>query len=173
MAAVAAVFRSGDAGTEVLFIERATKAGDPWSGQMAFPGGRVEDVDSHSAATAERETFEEIGLDLDSVERLGSFSPIEGGPRGSRQKLIVHPHAYWFDGERPELVLNHEVAATVWVPTAHLADEENHVDYEWERFPDQAWPGVSVEGGRIVWGLTLRMLEDLFRRLGSPLPVIR
>ena len=43
-AAVAAVMREGDLGVEMLFIERARKVGDPWSGQMAFPGGRTSRV---------------------------------------------------------------------------------------------------------------------------------
>lgn len=140
---------------------------------MAFPGGRTDPDDSDSVSTAMRETMEEVGLDLTGAELLGRLDSIEGGPRGAQTKLKVTPHVWWIEGPRPTLTMNHEVASTVWVPTSHLADETNHIDYEWDRFPDQTWPGVVVEGDRIVWGLTLRMLEDLFRRLGSPLPIIR
>ena len=44
-AAVAAILRGGQLGTEILFIKRASKDGDPWSGDMAFPGGHREDDD--------------------------------------------------------------------------------------------------------------------------------
>ena len=62
-AAVAAILRPGDH-TEALFILRASREGDPWSGQMAFPGGHKDPEDISIRHTAERETWEEIGLDL-------------------------------------------------------------------------------------------------------------
>ena len=55
--------------TEVLFIQRAERPGDPWSGQMAFPGGHREDSDI-SLQAAMRETHEEIGLGLDNADYL-------------------------------------------------------------------------------------------------------
>ena len=172
-ASVAAVLRRSAEGTEALFIERAIRDDDPWSGHMAFPGGRREVHDQDSRATAERETREEIGLDLDGVERLGDLSPVHGGARSTREPLQVSPHAYWWDGPRPELTLNYEVRSTVWVRLDHLADAGNHIAYQYPAYPDETWPGIEVEGGRVVWGLTLRMLEDLFERLGSPLDIRR
>ena len=73
-AAVAAVMREGDLGVEMLFIERARKVGDPWSGQMAFPGGRTSRDDAHTLATAQRETSEELGLELRNANALGRLS---------------------------------------------------------------------------------------------------
>ena len=61
-AAVAMVLRPAAGGaSEVLLIERAEKPGDPWSGHMAFPGGRLDPSDPDPRFTAERETFEEVG----------------------------------------------------------------------------------------------------------------
>ncbi|KAG5458036.1 MAG: hypothetical protein BJ554DRAFT_1822 [Olpidium bornovanus] len=48
---------------EILFIKRATRAGDRWSGHVAFPGGKQEPSET-ARQTAERETREELGLDL-------------------------------------------------------------------------------------------------------------
>jgi 8-oxo-dGTP pyrophosphatase MutT (NUDIX family) len=49
---------------QVLFIKRATRKGDLWSGHVALPGGNLDPVDKSDEATAIRETVEEVGLDL-------------------------------------------------------------------------------------------------------------
>ena len=172
-AAVAAVVRDGLHGPEVLFIERAAKHGDPWSGQIAFPGGRTDPGDRDSWATAARETGEEVGFDLSATTPLGRLTDLEGGPRGTRLKLRVSPHICWFDGERPDLDLNHEVADVLWVPLEHVADPANHVDYAYPPLGSQLWPGVQLDAHRVLWGLTLRMTDDLFRRIGHPLDILR
>ena len=83
-AGVAMVLRddAGDgAGPSVLFIERARWEGDPWSGHMAFPGGRVDPSDRDARAAAERETLEEVGLRLSGAERIGRLDDRQGNPR--------------------------------------------------------------------------------------------
>ena len=170
-AAVAAVIRIGISGAEILFIERSSKKGDPWSGQMAFPGGRTEPPDADSLATAVRETREELGLELSDSLTLGRLSDLEGGPRGSHQRLRVTPHLFWLDGERPVITPNHEVAAAIWVSVADLLDEKRYIQYPYPPLGADLWPGIAVEGDRVIWGLTLRMLIDLFERLDRPLSI--
>src|SRR5690606_12995479 len=64
-AAVALVFRPvGEADAELLLIRRATRSGDPWSGQIGLPGGNRSRVDQTLEDTAVRETAEELGIDL-------------------------------------------------------------------------------------------------------------
>jgi 8-oxo-dGTP pyrophosphatase MutT (NUDIX family) len=163
-AAVAVVFRSGASGTELLFIQRATKDTDPWSGHMAFPGGRTDPEDADSHATAERETSEEVDLDLKTVDRLGSLQDLVPG----RHLQVVHAQAYWLDGERPKLTANYEVADTVWVPLSDLADHARYIDYYYEA-SNSSWPGIQLDTqSQVVWGLTLRFLADLFTRLETP-----
>ena len=165
-AAVAAIARQSGDDTELLFIERATKASDPWSGQMAFPGGRTEPTDTDTAATAERETREEIGLDLAGADRLGRIDDLEGG-RATNRRIIVSAHVYWLGDDDPTLTPNYEVADTIWVPASRLLDPHSYEDYRWPPVPDQVFPSVRVgDGGKVIWGLTFRMLEDLFERLG-------
>ncbi|MEM7094251.1 MAG: CoA pyrophosphatase [Actinomycetota bacterium] len=166
-AAVAVVVRDGQAGSELLFIQRATKDGDPWSGQMAFPGGRVDGTDADTFAAAERETREEVGLDLSGAPRLGSLNDLSGG--GARNNLsAVSAHAYWLDGDRPTLTNNYEVADSLWVPLAMLADPARHIDYYWPKSGSH-WPGIQLDHpDQVVWGLTLRFLRDLFRRIDHP-----
>jgi len=88
-ASVAIVFREGPESIEVLLIERAEREGDPWSGHMAFPGGRLEDHDDSSRSTARRETFEEVGIELASAEYLGRLDDIEGNPRASATLVVA------------------------------------------------------------------------------------
>ena len=58
--------RRGD--PELLFIRRASRVGDRWTGHVAFPGGKMESVDQDDRATSMRETLEEIGLDLSAKD---------------------------------------------------------------------------------------------------------
>lgn len=168
-AAVAAVFRADPThrGTELLFIQRATKPTDPWSGQMAFPGGRKEAHDPSPQATAARETSEEVGLELDPASYIGSLTELDGG-RANNRRIIVSAHAYWLDGPRPELRPNHEVADVVWVPLADLGDRNRYIDYEYP-LTETLFPGIELDqDGQVIWGLTLRLLSDLFARLDHP-----
>ena len=55
--------RDGTGGAEILFIKRAERAGDPWSGHLAFPGGRAEESDATLLDLAMREAAEEVGID--------------------------------------------------------------------------------------------------------------
>lgn len=160
-AAVASVFRDGDDGTELLFIERAHREGDPWSGQMAMPGGRVDPADPHGRATAERETWEEVGLDLSGAGYLGRLDDLQGGAR----PITVSAHGYWLDGLPPVLEPNHEVADALWVPLWELEHPERAVDYTYRGRPGEVFPGIEIHGGRVVWGMTWRLLQDLFERL--------
>lgn len=168
-AAVALVFHEPGPGRapELLFIERAQREGDPWSGQMAFPGGRRERRDPHLAATASRETLEEVGLALgDPVARLDDFS----GSRNPRvPPLVVAPYVYYVP-ERPKLQINHEVASTVWIPIDWMLHDDSAIEYRFER-PEFSglFPAIEYQG-YVVWGLTYRILTNLFTVLGHQLP---
>jgi len=166
-AAVAAIFRSGSEATELLLIQRAERLGDPWSGQMAFPGGRTDPDDATPESTAIRETREEIGLELGPDHAIGTLAELDGG-RATKRLVLVSAHAYWLDGEKPQLSINHEVADTVWVPLTDLVDPARHIDYHYPA-ADTSFPGIRLDGdGQVLWGLTLRFVGHLFERLGVP-----
>ncbi len=117
--------------------------------------------------TAERETLEEVGLDLSPAKPLGALSDLPGGRRGTNLSM-VHPYCYWLDGDRPEFSLNYEVADALWVPLTVLVDETRFIDYYYP-LSDSSWPGIQLDNpDQVVWGLTLRMLADLFARLDTP-----
>lgn len=164
---MAAIFAPGDHDTDLLFIQRATVDGDPWSGQMAFPGGRVEAHDVDSFATAERETHEEVGVDLRRARRLGSLADVDGG-RGTRRSVVVSGHGYWLPVPPEDVSPNHEVADVLWVPISHLLDRDRYIDY---RYPASqgTFPGIQLDNPhQVIWGLTLRFLADLMVRLDRP-----
>ncbi len=164
-ASVAVVFRRGREGTELLFIQRASKHTDPWSGHMAFPGGRTDPGDIDSYYTAERETLEEVGLDLTGTIRLGSLDTLVP----DRHLHAVHAQAYWLDGPRPALRANYEVADILWVPLTVLCDENRFIDHYYVQ-SRSSWPGIQLDKpSQVVWGLTLRFLGDLCRRLELPM----
>ncbi len=171
-AGVALILRERDAGPEVLFIERARRAGDPWSGHMAFPGGRLEPQDEHIRATAERETTEEIGLSLETADHLGHLGDVLGNPR-VQTDLVISAHVYQVEPEVPPLVLEaSEVAAALWFPVADLHDPARHVHFATPPLERLRFPGieVGVPERQVVWGLTYRFLDIFFDALGRPLP---
>jgi|AMFO01.1.fsa_nt_gi ADP-ribose pyrophosphatase len=163
-ASVAMVLRPGSLGPEVLFIERARRSGDPWSGHMAFPGGRMEACDATSRQAAERETREEVGLQVGSRELLGRLDDLEGRNAGRRSGLVISAFVYHCP-DPPSLVANQEVAQILWTPLTRLLDPQHHVEQTFPGTGDQLLPGVVVgEPDRhVVWGLTYRFLEIFFQ----------
>jgi len=171
-AAVAAVLRErpsierGRPGPlEVLFIRRAERPGDPWSGHMAFPGGRQEPHDPDLETTARRETHEELGLALDRhAELVGRLDDVPAYAKGQLTGMVVTP-TVWLLRETPVLAPNHEVDEVHWasVPALMSGEVSTTIDYPWQG-QTLTLPGYRV-GERVVWGLTHRMLEQLFERL--------
>lgn len=164
-AAVASVLREGPRGAEVLLIRRAEHPEDPWSGHMAFPGGRHDETDADLLTTAQRETLEEVGLDLTRdgtlIARLDDMPAIA---RGKPAGLTIAP--FVFELLRAvDLAPNHEVEETIWVPLSALMTPElvttKHYTYEGRELALPAW---DVDG-RIIWGLTHRMLANLLDTL--------
>lgn len=162
-AAVAAVVRGDErGGDELLVIRRAEHPLDPWSGHMAFPGGRVDPGDDGPLAAAVRETREEIALDLTGgAELLGELPSVPVIGRGKRLPMAIHPFVFALRASSIALELNYEVEEALWVPLDHLADRGRRGSFLWERAATRVhMPCVDYEGRRI-WGLTLRMIDDL------------
>ena len=164
---MAAVLREGEDGLELLFIHRAEHPRDPWSGQMAWPGGRVDDNDAGPLAAALRETREELALDLErEAEFLGALSEIRTHLRRGPGPLSVVPFVFGVKGE-PVLVPNPEVQEALWVPLSFLLDGANRGRMVWTgRGVPLVMPCYRFEG-RVIWGLTLHMLDELLELLAE------
>lgn len=162
-AAVAAILRPLPSHTEALFILRSTKDGDPWSGQMAFPGGHYEDHDNSLRETAERETWEEIGLDLVAdASFLGKIHDVEANPRGRDFNIVVSPFVYQLNNPNPRFSPNYEVADVLWGSLSDMFTGQNVTQLQFPPTSGQTFPGYGV-GDQVVWGLTLRMLDHFFK----------
>jgi len=164
-AAVAVILREDNeqsGQSDLLFIQRANRDGDPWSGQMAFPGGHREAEDPSLLAAAMRETHEEIGLNLANAEYLGALDHQEARPRGKTLNMLVAPHVF-ITKDSPDFTPNREVADVVWAPLSTLAGNSLH---DTQTLPMAGTPtvfnGYRLSGGHFVWGLTYRMLKTFF-----------
>ncbi len=141
-------------------IRRADRPGDPWSGHLAFPGGRAQPSDPDLFAAARRETFEELGLDLAPAEHLGRLDDLRTRPVRS---LMVRPHVFVWD-HVPTVQPNHEVAGVLQVDFDHLLEGRGRGRMLWPGPVGIALPCVELPEGRL-WGLTLQMIDDLLDRV--------
>ena len=167
-AAVALILREGPSGLELLFIRRAEHPQDPWSGQMAFPGGRAEPGEEDLKATAVRETAEEIGVDLESAAQcLGILDEVRAMARMRPVSLTILPFVFRLRGEISP-VLSDEVRSLHWIPLDELlaAERRSVMDYVQEGATMQ-FPCLRVEDV-VIWGLTYRMLLGLEERIPPP-----
>jgi 8-oxo-dGTP pyrophosphatase MutT (NUDIX family) len=165
-AAVAIVVREATDGPQVLLIRRADHPGDAWSGHMAFPGGRENPHDENLLATAIRETLEEVGLDLGQAGRLlGQLAPLPAVARGRPVGMTIVPFIFELVADA-ELLYSEEVVEAVWVPLDPLLQGQLRTTFAVDRDGGERveLPAHDV-GGRIVWGLTYRMLDSLFELL--------
>ncbi len=166
-AAVALILRDGEAGIELLFIRRAEHPLDPWSGQMAFPGGRAEPGDADLLGTAIRETEEEIGLDLRvTADHLGAMDEVRAMARMRPMDLAIQPFAFRLAGPAA-LTLGDEVRSVHWLPLGPIlgAELRSTMEYAHEGTPLR-FPCVRVDE-IVIWGLTYRMLGALGERLAE------
>ena len=162
-AAVAAILRQSGGHTQALFILRATKESDPWSGQMAFPGGHIETFDASSRDAAIRETHEEIGLDLNAHGRyLGALDDVKANPRRRAIDMVVTPHVFVLENTDVSFSPNYEVADVLWGSLDDMYHGRSITETQFTMQEDvQTFPGYDVEG-QVVWGLTMRMLDYMF-----------
>lgn len=132
---------------------------------MAFPGGRHDASDADLLHTARRETQEEVGLDLEREAVLvGRLEDTPAIARGKLVGLTIAPFVFELRGAAT-LQPNYEVEAAVWVPlTPLLSSAHDTIQRYSYQGRDLELPAWNVEG-RVVWGLTHRMLSTLLDRI--------
>jgi len=156
-AAVAMLLTEIDGAPRILLVKRATRVSDPWSGHMAFPGGRRGHGDVNLMATALRETMEETGIDLNQCTPIGSLDSLFSTVRPD---MRIQPFIFTTE-EVPEVTLNQELMAHYWIPLDELSRSLGKT-----RIGARDFPAYLIEG-EAVWGLTYRMLEKFFEVLNG------
>jgi 8-oxo-dGTP pyrophosphatase MutT (NUDIX family) len=163
-AAVALLLAEARPGPEALFIVRARHDRDPWSGDIGLPGGRVAPADGDPRRTAERETCEELALDLAASDFLGRLDDLYGATLPILVSCFVYAAA-----RRPPLRANHEIAGSFWIPLDRLLEPARH---RLERFHyrghETTQPVADLLGPDqpLLWGITYRLLHNFFSILG-------
>jgi 8-oxo-dGTP pyrophosphatase MutT (NUDIX family) len=161
-AVVALLLHEHDSDQDILLIHRAERINDPWSGQIGLPGGRVEKTDVSTRAALNREVSEEIGLDLSTKGReLGTLSI--GSPM-RRLDMKVQPWVYALTS-RPEIRTSSEVRDVFWVSVSRLPSLRSSTEIEIRGIRREV--DAFLVDGRVVWGYTHRVLNELLSILNS------
>ena len=155
-----------DATPALLIMRRAERAGDPWSGQVSFPGGRVQPDDADTRAAALRELSEETGLRPDaSFMPVGRLSDLLTREHGRHRPMVVTPYVYRVPSA-PAVAPSAEAARLWWEPLTTLVDPERQRSQVW-RVAGLPLPFPAIEvGGARLWGLSLMMVKELVRAAG-------
>ena len=158
-AAVLVLFGEGDAGPDVLLLQRAEDM-RTHAGQPAFPGGRVDPGDDGPVAAALREAQEETGLDPTGVEVLATLPELWLPPSGNIVTPVV---AWWRVPSEVAAIDPAEVAAVARVPIADLVDPANRLTV---RHPIGLESPAFRVADMLVWGFTAGVLSWLITVAG-------
>ncbi|MCY3770899.1 MAG: CoA pyrophosphatase [Gemmatimonadetes bacterium] len=160
---------TGD-GLDLLYLLRVQRGGDPWSGHISFPGGKIDASDKGPLETAIRETREETSLDLSEAECVCRLDD------QATHLSKVHVAAFVFflsNGSELSVSLNHEIQRAFWIPLADLMDENRYVTTvvsgEWGK---QEVPAIDLLGAEepVLWGLTYRFTAQILACIGHRIP---
>lgn len=162
-AAVAMILRSPKVGDDLdaLVVKRKAIDRDPWSGHMALPGGRTHPEDTTSLVTARREVLEETNIDIERCEILGTLNEVVPGNINIRVTPFVA-----FATSEVEVKLNlSELTDYFWIPLNYFRDRRNLAVYSVERFGKRVEvPSYPYLGKHIIWGMTLKIIEDFLSK---------
>jgi 8-oxo-dGTP pyrophosphatase MutT (NUDIX family) len=165
-AAVAVVLHGSDEDVDLLLIQRATRNDDPWSGHIAFPGGRRDPGDPDVVHTAVRETREEVGIDLRANgEVLGRLDELRAMARHRPLDLVISPIVFALHAARELRLCEREVDSAIWVPLSFFGSSaargvyRRTLDGVESEFPAYRYQRYTV------WGLTQRILEGFLALL--------
>jgi 8-oxo-dGTP pyrophosphatase MutT (NUDIX family) len=165
-AAVTMLLRERALRPELLFIVRAPHDGDPWSGDIGFPGGRLEADEKHPRQAAERETKEELGIDLGQSDYLGRLDDIYG----ATLPILVSCFVFKLNADQ-HLQPNHEIAEIFWFNLMQLLEVKRHhmanFNYRGQQITH---PAVDLlgPGQTVLWGITYRLVRSFFAIFDRP-----
>ena len=155
------VYRDEEGRLRLVLIVRADRG--LHGGQLALPGGKVDADDDTLMATALREAEEEIGLAPADVQVLAELDSVRSGPT----EFEVHPFLARIPPDARWHLNADEVTEVLTPAVEELWDPEirRELLFTSSRFPDGLLVDGIPIGDRVLWGMTLRLLDDVVPRL--------
>lgn len=154
---------------EIILIERASHPHDPWSGHLAFPGGKKEAKDQNLLDTAIRETHEEIGLLLKAEQLYGVGEHAIAGHYSGR-KIFVAPYHFKIDIQDLPQKYNidtKEVSHVHLISENYFTEESNHREEAFHpKLKHQKFPFIPLNNRRL-WGFTYEQLSIHYHKRGK------
>jgi 8-oxo-dGTP pyrophosphatase MutT (NUDIX family) len=163
-AAVSLILKPDVPGNQVvmLLLKRSISETDPWSGQMAFPGGRWRESDGEIINTAYRELAEETGIGKSRLDPLGRLDDLVPGNRS----LSVTPFVFLVTEPTDVKVNAREISDNVWIPINFFKDKSNSSLLQVQiRGTRGKVPSFAYQGAYVIWGMTLRIIDDFLSRI--------
>ena len=151
-AAVVILLRSNQKDIEVLLVKRAKKITDPWSGQVALPGGKKNYNEENLKNTVIRETLEETGIDLQKFCRF--LGIMESYRSVQKPEMKILPFVF-FQEKNQKIKLNDELVEYFWGSLKDIQKNKGVI-----KFQSKEYPAFIIENYKI-WGLTFRILQNL------------
>ena len=152
----------------VILTQRA-KHLSTHSGQIAFPGGKVDPHDANPEATALREAHEEVGLSPNHVTVLGRLNPLVTGTA-----FRIIPVVAWVHPEHEILANAGEVDLVFEVPLSFLMNPAHHqrrrTEHEGQVREWYAMPYQQGDKEHFIWGATANIIRSFYAFLAHPLP---
>ena len=153
-AAVSLLLKPAIRDYEILFVKRVERLSDPWSGQIAFPGGKRDPEDRTLKDTVIREVFEETNIKLEENNFLGVLEIIKSEPE---RNIRILPFVALLE-KRPTIKLNkNELDRFFWISYKKIERNKGNVDVENKKVP------AYILGEDIIWGVTYNILNK-FRK---------
>jgi 8-oxo-dGTP diphosphatase len=156
-AAVALIFKSVNQELKILFVKRVENPADPWSGQMALPGGKRDAHDQNLKQTVIRETLEETNIDL--LYRCRFLGVMAALRSMQRAKMKILPFVILLE-HQPSIILNkRELERFVWFSLKELVQHKSAAKFSFGESP------AYIIESDIIWGLTYRILENFVHEI--------
>ena len=158
-AAVALLLRPMNDDFDILVVKRVNSPRDPWSGQMALPGGKRESKDVNLRNTVIRETLEETGIDLE--DRCCFLGTIRTQCSNHKPEMTVLPFVILLQHDATIRLNEKELEKFAWIPLKELAKHRGTARFSFGEFP------AYVIDDYVIWGVTYRIIEELLRIIGQ------
>jgi len=150
-AAVSLILISVRQDFKILFVKRVERLSDPWSGQIAFPGGKKESEDKCLKDTIIRETFEETNIKLDEDNLIGVLEAIDSGHFSN---IRILPFISLLKGPQIIKLNKKELDNYFWYSYKKIRTNRSLVEINSKKEP------AYILGEAVVWGITYKILRE-------------